>query len=89
MINEELFSGLPPVIYLTLNKTIRNETRKLLLKLLCLTTEQITRQTRQTRFYNAARIQNNNGDESIEPSARRQQKNIHSNSNQIVPMSII
>ena len=32
--NTELFLGIPPVFYLILNKTIRNEARKQFLKLL-------------------------------------------------------
>ena len=37
--------GIPPVLYLTLNRTIRNEIRELILKLVCIDIARLSHQT--------------------------------------------
>ena len=56
-----MFLGIPSVIYLTLNSTIRNETRKFLLKLLCVNVENLRHQT--LIELNVTPIQNYNSEE--------------------------
>ena len=84
-----LFLGIPPVIYLTLNKTFRSETRKLFLKLLCVNVENLSRQT--LIELNFTPIQNNNCEkkEIIAQDGILSQQNIHVASKQIVPTQTI
>ena len=83
-----MFLGIPPVIYLTLNSTIRNETRKVLLKLLCVNLENLSHQT--LIELNVTPIQNYNSEEGrIEQDAILNQQRIQVASNQIVPAQSI
>ena len=68
--NVELFLGIPPVLYLILNKTIRNETHKQLsLKLFGVNMERLSQQTRDD-LTRVARMQTYYGeDEMIEQAA--------------------
>lgn len=67
--NVELFLGIPPVLYLILNKTIRNETHKQFLKLFGVNMERLSQQTRDD-LTRVARMQIYYGeDEMIEQAA--------------------
>ena len=77
MKKSQLFLGIPPIIYLTLNKTFRSETRKLFLKLLCVNVENLSHQT--LIELNVDPIQNNNCEkkEIIAQDGILSQQNIH------------
>ena len=77
------------MLYLILNKTIRGETRKLLLKLLCVNVENLSQQNR-TEF-NRAHIQNDYGDDEMIERApgnnlTHQDTRVHVTRNRIAPI---
>lgn len=82
-----LFLGIPPVIYLTLNKTFRSETRKLFLKLLCVNVENLSHQ--MLIELNVDPIQNNCEKEMIMQDGIPSQQNIHVASKRIAPTQTI
>ena len=58
-------TGIPPVLYLTLNRTIRNEVRELILKIVCIDITRLSHQT-QVEVRNIAGMERNeNNDEEM------------------------
>ena len=80
--------GIPPVLYLSMNKTIRNETRKMLLKFLCVDLDRLSQQT-LAEFNRVSRIQNNNGDEEMIERPRQAQQSVKQTQQNVTQRQIV
>ena len=83
--------GIPPILYLALNRTIRNETRELILNLLGINLNRLSEQSRAEVRRVAGMDRNGNNDEELVEATVNAtgQQNVAFSHNQIVPAEIL